>query len=313
MKKNILALAVAGLIAGGAHAADDKSDLLKVYGKANVSFTNVDKDGSDDAWKLNSNASRIGVKGSMKLNDSGLKAFYKFEYETFIDDGEKNDDQTFSQRNIIVGLKGGFGQVWGGKHDTPTKLAQKKVDLFNDLDGDIKKVLKGENRVSNIINYTTPKMGDVTLSIATVLSEDAGDSLSESYSMLAKYDTKDVYVAFAFDENVSGRDTKRLVGQFNMGKFQLGTMWQNSQDSAGGIIDEDSLHISGKLKIANGYALKAQWTSTDDDNTGYEADMISLGFDKKLGKKTKLFSYYTMKEINNSDEDVLGFGMEHKF
>ena len=31
-----------------------------------------------------------------------------------------------------VGLKGAFGKVFMGMHDTPTKKAQGKVDLFND-------------------------------------------------------------------------------------------------------------------------------------------------------------------------------------
>ena len=54
------------------------------------------------------------------------------------------------------GIKGSFGTVWAGKHDTPTKLAQGKIDLFNDLEGDIKNTFEGENRVSNIVAYSSP-------------------------------------------------------------------------------------------------------------------------------------------------------------
>ena len=41
----------------------------KVYGKVNVSVVNTDTN-SDDAWELNSNASRIGFKGATEISDS---------------------------------------------------------------------------------------------------------------------------------------------------------------------------------------------------------------------------------------------------
>ena len=149
MRKNALLAALITLSAASNAAA------VQVYGKANVSLNHTDASNSD-TLKLNSNASRIGVKGSYEISE-GLKAIYKFEYETFIDDGE-GSGKTFKQRNIYAGFQGGFGTIIAGKHDTPTKLAQGKIDLFNDLpNADIKNVIQGENRVSNIVMYSTPK------------------------------------------------------------------------------------------------------------------------------------------------------------
>ena len=58
-----------------------------VYGKANVSFQFVDESSTDgdsssssDTTELKSNASRLGVKGSLKASDE-IKAIYKFEFE----------------------------------------------------------------------------------------------------------------------------------------------------------------------------------------------------------------------------------------
>ncbi|GIS06126.1 MAG: hypothetical protein CM15mP109_08820 [Candidatus Dadabacteria bacterium] len=79
----------------------------------------------------------MGIKGSQTF-DNGLAAIYKYEYQTDPIDG----DPTFKQRNSYVGLKGAFGKVFMGMHDTPTKKAQGKVDLFNDTAGDIK-ILSG--------------------------------------------------------------------------------------------------------------------------------------------------------------------------
>lgn len=331
MRKTTLAVAVASALALPVSAYAVGPIDGSVYGKVNISVVN-DDNGTDDQMELNSNASRIGVKGKAKLTDT-LYVIYKAEYESYWDDGDKNGN-TFSQRNIIGGLKGDFGTIWGGKHDTPTKLAQKKIDLFNDLEGDIKHVMAGETRASNIVNYTTPSFSGFSASVATIFGEDRSDNdkdgFFDSYSALAQYDTENVYIAVALDENVkSGSSSQglgkeyvnimRVVGQFPIGPVTLGAMWQNAEEgdsaAAGVKLDEDSWHVSAKWKVANGYTLKAQYTESDDDVTGNDADMLSLGFDKKLGEKTKVFAFYTTldESTETDDSDWIGVGLEHKF
>lgn len=77
MKKALLPLAIAALLPISAFAD------VTVYGKANVSFQSADE-GGDSVTELVSNASRIGLKGSEDLGN-GLKAIYRFEYQTAID------------------------------------------------------------------------------------------------------------------------------------------------------------------------------------------------------------------------------------
>ncbi|HBD13248.1 MAG TPA: porin [Porticoccaceae bacterium] len=306
-----------------------------VYGKVNISVVN-DDNGTDDQMELNSNASRVGLKGKTKITENTY-AIFKAEYESFWDDGEKGSGDTFSQRNIIGGFTGPWGTIWGGKHDTPTKLAQKKVDLFNDLEGDIKNVMVGETRASNIVNYTTPTVAGFSASVATVFGEDRSDNdkdgAFDSYSAVAQYDNNGIYVAVAVDENVesgsSGQgigkdyvDILRVVGQFDIGPVQLGALWQNAEEgdsstlkALGGELDEDSWHASVKVKLGNGYTAKAQYTESEDDETDVDADLVSFGVDKKVGQNTKVFAFWTqLDESTASDkEDWVGFGMEHKF
>ena len=141
MKQKILSLAI---IAASLNATTVLAGDPKVYGKANLSLNLTDDEGTDTT-KLNSNASRFGIKGSFDASDS-IKAIYKFEYETFIDDGDdgkEDSNSEFKQRNIYAGFQGGFGTIIAGNHDTPTKLAQGKIDRFNDLVlGDIKNVIQ---------------------------------------------------------------------------------------------------------------------------------------------------------------------------
>ncbi len=333
MRKTTVAAAVASVFALPVTAYGMGPVDGSLYGKVNISVVQ-DDDGTDKQMELNSNASRIGVKGKTKLSDD-LYIIYKAEYESYWDDGDKNGN-TFSQRNIIAGLKGNFGTVWGGRHDTPTKLAQKKVDLFNDLEGDIKHVMAGETRASNIINYTTPRVGGFSASLATVFGEDRSDDekdgFFDSYSAVAQYQEKGTYFALALDENVKsgsaaqGWGSKdyvnimRVVGQVPVGPVTLGALWQNAEegdsaDVAKGKLDEDSWHLSAKWKVANGYTLKAQYTESEDDISANEADLMSFGVDKKLGKKSKLFAFYSeLDESGASDkESWVGVGLEHKF
>ena len=67
--------------------------------------------------------------------------------------------------------------------------------------------------------------------------------------------------------------------------------------------------------MGNGYTLKAQYTESDDDVSDNDADMMSFGLDKKLGKKTKVFAFYTTldKSTATDDSDWIGVGLEHKF
>ena len=333
MRKTTLAVAIASVSAlalpVSAYAVGPIDG--SIYGKVNISVVN-DDNGTDDQMELNSNASRIGVKGKTKLTDT-LYVIYKAEYESYWDDGDKNGN-TFSQRNIIGGLKGDFGTIWGGRHDTPTKLAQKKIDLFNDLEGDIKQVMAGETRASNIVNYTTPNFSGFSASVANIFGEDRADSdkdgFFDSYSAVAQYEADGLYVAVALDENIKsgsksqgmGKDyvnILRVVGQLPIGPVTLGALWQNAEEgdsAATGVkLDEDSWHVSAKWKVGDGYTLKAQYTESDDDESGNDADMMSFGVDKKLGKKTKVFAFYTTldKSTATDDSDWIGVGLEHKF
>ncbi|MGB2313780.1 MAG: porin [Porticoccaceae bacterium] len=292
-----------------------------VYGKVNASMVSAD-DGASDQWKLNSNASRVGVKGKTKISD-GLYAIYKAEFEMCIDDGDCKG-QTFSQRNIMAGLKGDFGTIWAGKHDSPTKLAQNKIDLFNDLEGDIKNTFEGENRVSNIVAYTTPKRNGFSATLAMIPAEGADfdqdgqddTGLTDGISYSVSYAKDNLYLAVAGDQDVDKQDLLRLVAQYKMDALKLGFMYQQNEDNLNSK-DESGYFISAAYKIDK-TTLKAQYGLIEDDIDGDEEQTLSLGADYKMAKNTKLYVFYTDNtdsEVGSADDEdtSFGVGMEHKF
>ena len=335
MNKLILSAAIAATVGtasyrfaeGAIESRVNKSSAIKsstdntFYGKVNVSVVNADN-GSTDTWDLNSNASRLGVKGKTEIAD-GLQVIYQAEFEICVDDGDCKG-QTFKQRNIMGGIKGSFGTLWAGKHDSPTKLAQKKIDLFNDLEGDIKNTFEGENRVSNIVAYTSPTVDGFSSTVAMVPAEGKdvdGDGiddtgLTDSLSYSVSYSNDDLYIAVAGDQDLDNQDLLRIVTQYKIDALKLGLMYQQNEDNLG-TKDESGYFVSAAYKIDK-TTLKIQYGSIEDDVDGDEEETFSMGADYKLGKNTKTYVFYTDNtdsEVGSGDSEdsAFGVGLEHKF
>jgi len=285
---------------------------VTIYGKASASFQSTDEAG-DTTTEVVSNSSRIGVKGSESLSDD-LKAIYKFEFEVHIDDGDKNGE-TFTQRNIYAGLQSKTkGTVIIGKFDTPLKVAQKKIDLFSDLEGDIKSILtKNENRESNSLMYSSPKAwGAVKASVAYIAKED--EAVDDGTSMSIAYSEGGIYAALAYDQNVEAEDAEvlRLVTQLNFGALQLGALYEDQDAGSSSLLDGDAWMLSAKYKLGK-LALKVQLGESDTSQSG--AETFSVGADYILSKQTKIYTYYTHEEADSmiDDNDYAGVGIELKF
>lgn len=360
MKVKLLPLAIGAAIAmPGVALAEGPTFYGKIdvaYGMSDVDYAyDVDLDAplvpvdpnSADTWTLESYDSRFGVKGSEKINDS-LDVIYQIEWTVAMDDGSMD----MGHRDRFVGLKGGFGTFKVGKFDSPLKKAQGKIDQFGDRTGDIKYVFTGENRVSNILQYSSPSMGGVQINAAFMPGEedevndggDANDGPADAISLSVTFSMDNVYAALAHDSEVSGYmytnvdtdlgldrdfanlDTTRLVGVFNMDAFEVGAMYQVAEASdtdIDGDIEQDGFLVSGAFKI-NSVKLKAQvgMSTYSDNDADVETDveLIALGADYKLSKQTNFFGHFTTLSFegdwDGSEEqtaDRLEVGIIHKF
>ncbi|MEY8248487.1 MAG: porin [Bermanella sp.] len=315
MKTPLLAL-VASMALASAAQADSK-----FYGKMNVAVGYEDE---SEVFGLQSSASRLGVKGSEDLGS--VSVIYKAEYEIAIDDGlagdkgyDINDDgtddatdtNTIKPRDAYIGLKyNGMGTVKLGNMDTPLKKSQGKFDLFNDV-VDLKKVLDGENRMANTVNYTTEKMGAFQSSIAVILPEDGS---SEGISANIIYKTGGLYASAAVDNKVKGEATQRATLIYSLGDVKVGALVNNvdKDDVAGPKGDELGFAVNASIKMGV-HTLKAQFESGEQKEAG--ASSFSLGIDHKLAKSTKVFAFFNQFSADDKDEEttVLALGLEHKF
>ncbi len=340
MKRKLLPLLIAGLSVTA--TATVSAGAPTVYGKVNVTLQSFDLEQINtatgavvderDDWQLRSNASRLGVKGDWDITDS-LKAIYKLEYEVSIDTGTNSNGRELSARNIVGGFQGGWGTLIAGRHDTPLKLIQEKVDRFNDLQvADISNYMTGEFRRDNIVIYTTPSMGGFAFTAAFAPGESSSDAsgtddgFADTTSFALTYGAgTNLYLAVAHEQNMAANsgagnsDITRLVGEAVFGPAKIGALYQMAEkhdrlDSVGGIAssigqfgspfdEQDAWIISGEFAATKEFILKAQYGQSESSPVAAglddaEAKMFALGADYKLDKNSKLFAYYAQLEVD---------------
>jgi predicted porin len=303
MREVLLPLAVAAVCVSVPVFAE-----LGVYGKINVSVQSA-SEGDDSTIQISSNASHLGFKGTYEL-DNGLEAFYKIEFETFVDDGDK-DGKTVTQRYIYGGVKGSFGSVMIGRFDAPLKTAQNKVDLFDNLKGDIKNVISGnDNSLNNAISYKTNAMNGIVGNVA--VSSRETDGADNAISASLAWSNKHFYIAAAVDQDVAEEESSavRLVSQYNHDAWQVGLLFETYDDDAAAETVDGWL-LSGQYKTGN-LAYKLQYGASDIMEEG--ATSLSVGADYKLAKKAKVFAYITQNESDaGTDDRFVGVGTELEF
>ncbi|MET0379826.1 MAG: porin [Spongiibacteraceae bacterium] len=340
MKRKLLPLLIAGLTAASANIA--LAGAPTVYGKVNVTVHKNDFQSvaggqavdSTDNWSMESNASRLGVKGDYDVS-ADLKAIYKLEYEIAVDDGVNSNTREFSARNIYAGMQGGWGTLIAGRNDTPLKLSQGEVDRFNDLPlADIQNFMVGENRADNMIMYSSPSFSGFNVTLGLVEGEDDGvtdgeddDSLADTISAAATYTNKMLYLALAMDSNMNeSTDTIRFVGEVSFGPAKIGAIYQTAEGNenydvistvrgdltsfdadidptaatAVGFDEQDAYVLNGEVKLGGPWKLKAQYgyseSTTANGFDDAESTLMALGIDYKLNDNAKLFAYYASLE-----------------
>lgn len=309
MKHFVKGLVAASVVATAASPAISNA-APTVYGKFNLALENVDTDSTTtpptppdaaDAWKVQSHASRFGIKGSIETNYSSLEVVYKLEWQVDVTDEGNTSANHIKSRNQYTGLKGDFGQFLIGRKDTPFKESQAKLDLFGDLDADIKTLMKhGETRTGNMFEYSTPKIGDaVTIKFMGVPGEndsganDAENGLADATSISIAYDTDVLHLSAALDSGIASDsdfdlddlgvgtgtvtipgkdvDATRLVGTVKLGDFGVGAMLQTTDYGgalpvSSSLVDEEEVTVLSAYYKTGNVKLKAQVGSTDNYN-----------------------------------------------
>lgn len=278
MKKLLLASAVAALSVSAAHAAPT------VYGKA---FLTVDASNTETTYKsgivqtkedtnesgLNSNSSRIGLRGSEALT-ADIDVVYKLEYGVAIDNGEENQRQ-FTSRDTYLGLAHKeYGTLLAGR----LTAISDNVDFASVLEGsnvaDIGPTF-GAPRANNAFAYVSPERNGAQFLAMYAFDADTdrgGIARDDQFGVGATYSTGPInagatYIHYGDDNHI------RLSGNYAVSPaLTVGALYQISKfgvaaknQKASPLLDgnvgdkkENTLIVSGEMKTATPWTAYGQ-------------------------------------------------------
>ncbi len=344
MKKLIAAAVAAAVIAPASVMAAGPV----LYGKINMSINHLDN-GTDSETSLNSNYSRIGVKGSEDLGN-GMKVGYLMEWAVDMDgDLSSVGGGDLTMRNRAITLSGDWGTVLAGNWDTPMKSVRYKAELFDSRVGDTGNLIGGYTttsaRTANTIAYSTPNMNGFSSTIAYVMDVRKAvvdDTDGDAISMNGIYNNGPLVVALgyenisddAFGANKENQRAWRLAGSYAFGDFKVVGSFTDVSDANGlDNIDYDIWTLGAAYKMGNNTIL-FQYGDRDDsgNNADDGADQWAIGLEHTLSKRTMVFVDYSaldnddnsvsrswsgvgnnMKAVAGEDTDGFGVGIIHKF
>jgi len=211
-------------------------------------------------------------------------------------------------RNSYVGFAGDWGAVKVGRHDTPTKDLNRKLDRFNEEIGDARNVIGAgvfDARVSNMIRYESPSFGGATVTVQHTSNNGAeatvGTQKDTGVNLL--WTSGPLFAGVSYEELGSATSDNptdlRLAGRYDFGDFDVGLFWETMSD-LGGIagVDQDVLGVVASFKFANN-RVKFQWYDADDvDGTAAEdgGTLWAIGLDHIFSKTTRAYVSYAKAE-----------------
>ncbi|MEE4244584.1 MAG: porin [Kangiellaceae bacterium] len=323
LKRNLVAsaISVAALALSGGAAADEEVTL---YGLINVSYQQTDAE--FDGNEIRSNTSFFGIQGKSKISD-GLKAIYTLEWEVDTADSNTPGQDTLRRRTQFVGLGGDFGEVIIGRVDLPMKIADRKIDLFNNLEGELNLLMLGDNRTDNTFQYTSPKFaGGFQVKYAETTrglgqAETNGVTVGSGSTVSLEYTSKNLFFALTQDSNIDGLDssTIQLSTQYRLNNWKFGLIY-NENDAVdllgnGQLTDEEGTMFNVAYQWDD-HTIKLQ--TVDSDQKGVDRGSVSIGWDMKLARDTYFYAFQTSRDAvdplaANPDQSFFGIGLQHIF
>lgn len=313
--KSKLKVTAAAVIA--AACLSSQASANEVYGDIRLSVNSIDKADGTSSESQDSNASRIGFKGSYDI-DGGLKALYHIEAGVQTDSDSSNDDKDmFTKRFAFAGLAGDFGKVLYGTLSSPYKMAGLKLDPFYDTAAG--EAMGGKNYglsgytngwFDNVLAYITPNMSGFQANAVMVMDDTSTNDHHFNYGASFSQAGFSAGVQMLEVNTVGSEvDATRLTVAYKTDQWSVGASMENVDPKASA--DTDYLYVAGTYKVSVKNTLKLSYGDVDNNGTG-----MAAGISHNLGKKTELYALYSDVDYDSAAQDnrtVISVGVSHKF
>lgn len=333
MQKKLIALAVAGLVSGGAFAQSN----VTVYGVADVGveFANADNDAGRQfrVQSGQSAGSRIGFKGEEALGN-GLTAIFQMEMGVALDNGTSTvhstnggdatgegvksagNGQNIFQRQAYAGLKSAtLGQVTIGRQYTPFYTVKAKTDAF---------ALGLGGTFNNLMAYIPGNADRLNNTIAYVSPNFSGFSFGGAYSTGAENNTKNTDSGVDLSQK-AGR-AWGLLGQYENGPIYVGVSYHDTYGTAAtadlpaGATEQarsKAFLVGGTYDfgVAKAFANYAQGKQTQDGVSGdlTKGRLYNVGVRVPFGVHTVIGSYTAAKDRLDTANKASQWGLGYEY
>ena len=296
MQKKIIALAIASALTAPVMAFADAT----VFGTARLSVDRVN-DGlanSSSANQLNSNTTVLGVKGAEDLGD-GMSAIWQMAGTVNLDNSGAVA-LSFNKDTFVGMSSASMGTLLAGSHDSPYKMATRKLDLFGDGIADNRgnqstsatfgnaSLMGGtaghDAGLPKTLLYMSPSMSGFSVAAATVFGAETADANATKgslYSLAGMYAQGPIYATLAYDTIKFGSggsgdlgatggaavDDKssafKVGGSYTMDAFMLDAVIEritNTIALGGAESKGTNLYLGGKFNVSSSDAVKVAFT-----------------------------------------------------
>ncbi len=304
--RKLLAITIAASVCAPVIVCAPAMGATKIYGELHASFDKLDADSTTikNADTLALNSSLLGVKGAYNIKND-INFIYNFELgfqsdrRTELPVGSKKS--AIENRNQVIGLAGKFGAVIIGRYDTPFKTLGQKADLFWHTQLGQNRNLTNPShwdlRADRIIVYQTPRFSGFQGTVA--YSSDIGDSAdSSAISANGIYKLGNVRIGAAYErqdlDNVKAApDALRLTTRYHKGPLTLVAFYQNENNETEqtGVADGTVFGVGAAYRMGKG-RIKGQYYSRDESDTSNDPDLLAIGYDYRIAKKTDVYAQF---------------------
>jgi len=348
MNKKIIALAVASAFAAPMAAQAE----IKVYGQAQVEYASFGGTGNDGVAVIDNARGRLGFKSSEDLGN-GLKALAKFEFKTDTADGNSSGGAALTKRELMVGLKGGFGEFQAGRLKTAYKYTGGvKYDPFvatvleargnygmtgkigagslNNAaghNGFVDDSIAYKNKFGNLHFWLTYDLDDGGANSQLDPNNNAGLSVGGigaggnalTASLKFKQKNWELFVAMVDDDAdgapVTSYSSTKVGGQWKGGAHKVSVQYEMAD--VYGAFDNDVLYVDYQLKFGKNI-LDVAYGISDYSGVGISVDgtFTRIALKHKFSKKTSAwvgFRETDATDVVGADADVISLGMRVDF
>ena len=329
MKKLLLASAVAALSVSAANAAPT------VYGKVFLSLDAYDSDFRSEDVKLNSTASRIGLKGSEALT-ANTDVIYQLEYVVNPDD---EDGDQFESRDTYIGFANNtVGTFKFGRNSSITDGINNVQQAFGGIQGTVSGIADGD-RVDNSMIWTAPTANLPVEFNLMASTEENYDGKEAGYGASVMFDQGTGYtLAVAYTDKMEGggpgtsfdrsAEVLRGTATYDMAKtmgtpLKLGVMYQQAEwnDAPAGFGDkEKELMVTAAYDLVNTpWTLWAEFDQAKDVAGVNNSDVTKIAVGGRYAfteaATGHLYAGNSKFEgpVRDGDEFMVGTGIEYKF